>query len=165
MSNLREATLTKLLNELRTKGREYDIDEVMEKFLRSFTAQWRMYTIFISNSFDLTKLDLVELHVMLKTYELEMSQDSKLLNNAKKGTEASTQGAAFFAPSVATTNYIVTFPAMSTSTSSNIQSSSEQPRNEAFMANGPEFFDFIRVDLKYFHPEDLEDLDLSIRWQ
>ncbi|KAI3775834.1 hypothetical protein L1987_45588 [Smallanthus sonchifolius] len=102
-----------------------------------------MYTIFIRNSYDPKKLDLVELHGMLKTYDLEMSQDSKLLNNVKKGVGVSTQGAAFFTPSVLNNYYTVTFPTDGTSTSSNTQSSSEQPRNKAFMANGPEFFDFI----------------------
>ncbi|KAI3774182.1 hypothetical protein L1987_48727 [Smallanthus sonchifolius] len=47
-----------------------------------------MYTISIRNSYDLKKLDLVELHGMLKTYELEMSQYNKLLNNTKKGAES-----------------------------------------------------------------------------
>ncbi|KAI3774827.1 hypothetical protein L1987_49389 [Smallanthus sonchifolius] len=102
--------LTKLLNKLRTKGREYDIDEVLEKFLRSLPAQWRMYTISIKNSYDLKKLDSVELHGILKTYELEMSQDSKLLSNAKKCAEVFTQGVAFFTPSASTSDYTVTFP-------------------------------------------------------
>ncbi|KAI3813747.1 hypothetical protein L1987_18479 [Smallanthus sonchifolius] len=42
-----------------------------------------MYTISIRNSYDLKELDIVELHSMLKTCELEMSQDSKILNNKK----------------------------------------------------------------------------------
>ncbi|KAI3797602.1 hypothetical protein L1987_32862 [Smallanthus sonchifolius] len=54
-----------------------------------------MYTISIRNSYDLKNLDLVEWHGMLKTYVWEMSQDSKLLNNAKKAAEASTQGEEF----------------------------------------------------------------------
>ncbi|KAI3819261.1 hypothetical protein L1987_13087 [Smallanthus sonchifolius] len=136
--------LTKLLNELRSKGREYDVDEVLEKFLTSLPAQWRMYNIYVRNS--LKKLDLVEFHGMLKTYELEMCQDSKMLNNTKKGTEASAQTAAFFTPSVANSEYTASFP------TENASSSSEQPRNESFMATGPVFFDFIRGDLKCFHP-------------
>ncbi|KAI3825030.1 hypothetical protein L1987_06505 [Smallanthus sonchifolius] len=75
--------LTKILNELRIKGREYDIDEVLENFLRSLPAQWRMYTISIRSSYELRNLDLVELHGLLKTYELDMSQDNKMMNNKK----------------------------------------------------------------------------------
>ncbi|KAI3712749.1 hypothetical protein L1987_71314 [Smallanthus sonchifolius] len=81
--------LTKLMNELRSKGREYDVDGFLHKFLRSLPAQWRMYAISTRNSFDLNKLDLVELHGMLKTYDWEMCQDSKMLNNTKKGIGAS----------------------------------------------------------------------------
>ncbi|KAI3742610.1 hypothetical protein L1987_60298 [Smallanthus sonchifolius] len=68
-----------------------------------------MYTISIRNSYDLKNLDLVELHGMLKTYELEMSQDIKIMNK-KKSVEASNQSAAFFVPSTSTTDYTVTFP-------------------------------------------------------
>ncbi|KAI3742652.1 hypothetical protein L1987_60344 [Smallanthus sonchifolius] len=102
--------LTKLLNELRAKVREYDTDEVLEKFLRFLLAQWRMYTISIRNSYELKKVDLVELHGMLKTYELEMIQDSKLLNSTKKGVEVSNQTVAFFTPSVSTSDNTITFP-------------------------------------------------------
>ncbi|KAI3825039.1 hypothetical protein L1987_06514 [Smallanthus sonchifolius] len=116
--------LTNLLNELRTKGREYDIDEVLENFLRSLPAQWRMYIISIRNSYDLKNLDMVELHGMLKTYELEMSQDNKIMNN-KKGVEVLTQSAVFFIP-----------PTSTTTEGGSSCYNSELSRNEAFMTNG-----------------------------
>ncbi|KAI3815234.1 hypothetical protein L1987_14895 [Smallanthus sonchifolius] len=86
-----------------------------------------MYTISIRNSYDLKNLDLVELHGMLKTYELEMSQDSNIMNN-KKGAEVSTPSAAFFVPSASTTT-----------DGSSSCSNSELSRNEAFMTNDSEY--------------------------
>ncbi|GKA27630.1 putative ribonuclease H-like domain-containing protein [Tanacetum coccineum] len=154
-------TLQKLISQLEMHGEVIPQEEINQKFLRSLSQEWTMHTIVWRNKPEIKTLSLDDLFNNLKAYESDV-----------KGTSSSTTNShnVAFLSSSSTNRAINTTQGVNTASTQGAANSSTTVKNlsdvviYSFFASQPSIPQLDNEDLQQINPDDLEELDLRIRF-
>ena len=157
-----------LISELKLVGLTYPHSTLNHRFLRSLPDKWDTIAIVMRNSIGFKDLSLTQLHGKLLTYERELNQKKKLQDSGKVSDDYVFGNTALLGhdevPGNTKDQSYDHFIDITSGFNSGFNSDSYSP-NYAFTASGGDIqasdnISFEYDDLKYFDPDDLEEMDI-----